>query len=131
MPQISFRVLGTPVGQGNMRRNPHTGKLYDTTKGLAEWRNNVASVAMLAKLKHGPFDGPAGVRIVFHFERPKTVKRLYPTVPPDLDKCVRAIGDALTASGLWGDDAQVCSIQADKRYSDWEGAEITIRELGE
>lgn len=57
-----------------------------------------------------------GIYITFHLEKPKTVKRLWPTVKPDLDKLVRAILDAGTGV-LWIDDAQVRFIEARKVYA--------------
>jgi Holliday junction resolvase RusA-like endonuclease len=47
--------------------------------------------------------------------KPKTVKRLHPTVPPDLDKLIRAVLDAMTAIAYL-DDGQVTEINAVKVY---------------
>lgn len=50
------------------------------------------------------------------------------TKPPDLDKLVRAIGDALTDAGVWTDDALVVGWYATKRATlpgETEG--VTIR----
>ncbi len=54
------------------------------------------------------------VRVEFILPRPKSVKRIYPAVKPDLDKLVRAVLDGLWPA--WGDDAQVVGLLASKRY---------------
>jgi len=67
--------------------------------------------------------------------RPKSIpksQRLSPIVPPDLDKLLRAIGDAVGQSGLiWGDDSQIVEISARKHYADnrQPGAVILIKSL--
>jgi len=48
--------------------------------------------------------------------RGKTVKREMPTVPPDLDKLIRAINDSATDAGIIEDDSQVIEIVAYKFY---------------
>jgi Holliday junction resolvase RusA-like endonuclease len=47
--------------------------------------------------------------------KPKTVKRLHPTVAPDLDKLIRAVLDSMTAIAYL-DDGQVTEINATKIY---------------
>lgn len=63
--------------------------------------------------------------------RPKWMKALgvFPKYSrPDADKLLRAVGDALEASGLVYDDAQFTSGTWDKLEvaDDWTGAEIRI-----
>lgn len=60
--------------------------------------------------------------------KPKSVKRKYPSVAPDLDHYVRAIGDALKGVTFL-DDCQVCEIVASKVYGEIEGVEITVSPL--
>ena len=52
---------------------------------------------------------------MFYLEKPKTVKRDAPTVPPDLDKLLRSL-DSLTGI-IWEDDALVTKITAFKKYA--------------
>ena len=52
-----------------------------------------------------------------------------PSKPPDLDKLVRAIGDALTDAGVWTDDALVVGWHATKRATlpgETEGVTIQL-----
>jgi len=53
---------------------------------------------------------------MFFMPRGKTVKRELPTVPPDLDKLIRAINDSATDAGVIEDDSQVVEILAYKFY---------------
>jgi Holliday junction resolvase RusA-like endonuclease len=61
----------------------------------------------------------------FHLERPKTVRRLEPTVKPDLDKLVRAVLDGITDARAWNDDSQVIAVWATKSYG-VPGVEIRV-----
>jgi crossover junction endodeoxyribonuclease RusA len=95
------------------------------TKGaaLATWRSSIA----LAARKAGAFPNrnPVTITMDFIFTRPKTVKRLMPTVPPDLDKLVRAVLDALTAIA-YIDDSQVVEIYAKKTYGLSPGVKVQV-----
>ena len=110
MPQGSMKVI-----------NGHI--LHSQGSALAVWRSTVALSARFAGAK--PVDGAIGIEIVFRAKRPKTVKRDYPTVAPDLDKYIRGVLDALTGIG-YQDDSQVIDIKAEKVYSDSPGADIKI-----
>jgi len=71
------------------------------------------------------------VRVEFILPRPKSVKRIYPAVKPDLDKLLRALFDGLHCSGhkLLADDSLVCNCQCSKRYligTESPGALITV-----
>ena len=97
--------------------------LHSQGSALAVWRSTVALSARFAGAK--PVDGAIGIEIVFRVRRPKTVKRDYPTVAPDLDKYIRGVLDALTGIA-YQDDSQVIDIKAKKVYSDIAGADIKI-----
>ena len=70
----------------------------------------------------------------FRFHRPKSLSKKvkHHTKKPDLDKLQRAIGDALTASGLITDDSCIVEWRARKVYAEQgkpSGASITIWEI--
>jgi len=123
---ISFSCDGTPVPQGSMKIiNGHI--LHSQGSALAVWRSTIALAARFAGAK--PLDGPVGVDVTFRVRRPKTVKREYPSVAPDLDKYLRAFCDSV--SGIcFNDDSQVVDIKARKVYSDTPGADIKIFPVG-
>lgn len=87
--------------------------VHTKSKELIAWRNKVAWEAVRAGCR--PVDGAVGIFIRFYIERGKTVSRAEPTVPPDLDKQVRSILDALTGIA-YKDDSQVTTISASKEY---------------
>lgn len=97
--------------------------VHNKTKELMAWRSSVGMAARLAGCS--PIEGPITISLEFHYARPKSVKRDQPTVPPDLDKQIRSILDALTGIA-YIDDAQVCQISASKAYGSPEGVNIVI-----
>lgn len=114
-------MAGQPIQQGSMRAF-NNRIVHNKTKELTAWRNQVALHAVAAGLR--PFDGAVGITLKFFYNRPKTVSRALPTVPPDLDKQIRSILDALTGVA-YKDDGQVVSIQATKEYG-LPGVEIAV-----
>lgn len=126
--RLSFEVPGRPVPQGSMR-NLGRRMVHDNAAILAPWRESVGWHA-LAKLPKG-WDpgGPMAVEAVFWLPRPKSHYRrgggLRPSAPwwpagrvGDVDKLARAVLDALTTVGVWGDDSQVVSLAAEKFYAE-------------
>jgi crossover junction endodeoxyribonuclease RusA len=119
---ISFRVDGQPIPQGSMKViNGHI--IHSQGSALAAWRSAIGLSAKLAGAK--PTLDAVSMTLVFIMNKPKTVTRLDPTVPPDLDKLVRAALDALTAIA-YKDDSQVIEIRAVKVYGDSPGVEVII-----
>ena len=93
------------------------------------WKKKVRLAAQEHRPEQ-PMDGAIVLVLRFFLERPKSVsekKRPYPTVYPDNDKLIRAIGDALTGI-IYNDDAQVVDIISRKRYGN-PGVEIEVFEL--
>jgi len=121
---IQFRVDGKPVPQGSMSAvNGHI--FHSQGSALATWRASIAIAARYAGAQPSP--KPISMTMVFIFQKPKTVTRSEPTVPPDLDKLIRAVLDGLTAVA-YKDDAQVTEIRAIKIYGERPGVEIQIVE---
>lgn len=117
-------VEGTPAPQGS-KRHVGNGRMIESSKKIGPWRKAVAD-----KFAHisEPLEGPIILMVVFLLDKKASVKRLWPTVPPDLDKLDRGLLDALTLAGVWKDDAQVTSIVSSKMYRGElpEGAIIAI-----
>jgi crossover junction endodeoxyribonuclease RusA len=109
---ITFQVDGQPVPQGSMKViNGHV--IHAKGSELANWRSMIALRAREAGAR--PHNEPVEIDMIFTMVRPKTVSRLEPTVPPDLDKLVRAVLDGLTAIA-YRDDGQVVRLSACKQY---------------
>jgi len=114
----SFFVEGIPVTQGSKcLGRTKTGRNYmrdvNGTR-LRDWRNTIAKTAIARKIEC--LTGPVELWCHFYLPRGKTVKREHPTVKPDLDKLMRAVGDALT-NIAWADDAQIIDHHSSKRYA--------------
>jgi len=63
--------------------------------------------------------------------KPKTVDSPLPSVAPDLDKLVRAVGDALAIAGVYADDSRIVRISARKVYAQGiePGASISVKTI--
>ncbi len=135
MRQISFFVEGVPVTKGSKTmirtkdgkyRMVEAGNLKKRNR-LKEWMKKVEWQASITIDK--PFCGPVALEATFFLEKGKTVKRDLPHVKPDLDKLMRAIGDAMQ-SIAYKDDSCLTDLTLRKRYVGELGAGcfITIRE---
>jgi crossover junction endodeoxyribonuclease RusA len=120
---ISFGVEGTPIQQGSMKFIRPGVMIHSRAVELATWRADIALAAKVAGCK--PIDSPIIITMRFRVKKPKTVKRDYPTVAPDLDKYIRAVNDGLTGVAF-NDDSQVIHITASKVYSDNPGVDIEV-----
>ena len=123
---INFFVDGLPVPQGSMK--VINGRvIHNKGSELAAWRS---AIALTARQKGArPLTDPIYIHIKFFMPKPRTVKRLHPSVAPDLDKLIRAVLDGLTAIA-YVDDGQVVSIVAQKAYGERIGAEISVGAWG-
>ena len=126
---ISFFVPGEPAPQGS-KRHIGNGRMIESSKKVKPWRDRVTAEAKTHVMDE-PMDGH--LRLIVNFYMPAPAKTRFGSRPagtPDLDKLVRAIGDALTQSKLIKDDARIVSLIAHKHWAlDAPGAEITIERL--
>jgi Holliday junction resolvase RusA-like endonuclease len=94
------------------------------------WRKAIASAVETAFVASGdrtPFTVPVVVYATFFMPRPKSVKRLLPSVAPDLDKLQRALGDALSVdSTALEDDALIVRWHTAKVYADDQDAGVRV-----
>lgn len=120
-------IPGIPAPQGS-KRHVGNGRMIESSKKVGPWRNAVAAAfADVAEHKKPLFPNEAlTVLAVYYLPRLPTVKRVWPTVPPDIDKLDRGLLDALTLAGVWEDDAQVVELWSIKQYADFEQAGCLI-----
>lgn len=141
-PQGSKRGVASFKGKGAGREI--TGiRQIEMSPHVKPWRTDVKEAAekAIADTGHVRFTGAVRVRMVFTADRPATVsrrKRPWPSVTPDLSKLVRSTEDALTAAGVWKDDALVVALTAFKVYAgehheslDVPGVRIKVEEMTE
>lgn len=119
---LSFFVAGVPVPQGSMKAITLKGKKFtqlisDNDATLKPWRSKVVDVATLARNLAGwpeNYNGAVELScrclLPMPATRPSAIRRAaigLRTVKPDLDKLMRAIGDALTIANVVDDDARI------------------------
>lgn len=66
-----------------------------------------------------PYDGPVCVKARFWLYKPRSPKFPIPATKPDLDKLVRAVGDALCPKhglGVLSEDSRIVGWEATKNY---------------
>ena len=137
MDSFSFFVPGEPITEGSTRAFASGQRVvvtHDRGPELALWRLAVKDAALKAAREAGwepRYDGPVRVTVIFYLPRPKSVpaSRYWPHVKPDLDKLVRAIGDALAPykrPGVLRDDSRIVEWTARKLYDDTPGAWVHV-----
>jgi hypothetical protein len=145
-PSFSVYVKGRPAPQGSKHLGEH-GQVREQSPYLAPWRGvwTGKEGTKSRRYQHGAI----GLAVYTEYARrsisPLTLPLFAkgvpvalgigfylgssPTEPPDLDKLVRAVGDALTVCRVFADDAQVVTLNAWKYSADPEhpqGAFITV-----
>lgn len=145
-PPLKFFVDGLPIAQPRAKARAFGGfaRVYDAPGKHDDWKMIVRTEARNAWVKSGNvaiWTGPLCVNLTFYFPRPKGHFRangelkpkapLWHTGKPDRDNSDKAVLDALTNLGIWGDDKQACDGRVQKRYGQRTGCEIEIKEAGE
>ena len=136
---FSFTVFGVdPAPQGSKKyvgtRRTAAGNniplIVESSPKLPAWRKAVSEAVKQAMIDSGDlskFDGAVKVEAVFYLTRKPSVKRAYPTVPPDVDKLTRSLLDSIGFGGIWGDDSQVVRLEVSKKYATGQsGVAVTI-----
>lgn len=126
--ELYFTALGVPRPQGS-KRYIGNGRFVEASN-VKPWRRCIAEAVKRAQTATGdetPFSEPVVVYATFYLPRPKSVRRLLPSVAPDLDKLCRALGDALSVdAGVIEDDALIIKWHASKLYADQRDAGVRV-----
>jgi crossover junction endodeoxyribonuclease RusA len=132
----NLRVIahGAPAAQGSKKAFKRGKKivLVEMSEHLPAWRAAVEAAArQAAGPDWEPIDGPVSIAGEIKLRKPKSTKFTnYPAGPPDADKLIRAVGDALTASGVITDDARVVHWCIKKVWAtELPGMDIEISEI--
>ena len=81
------------------------------SKGSKKWEKEIRTHLGGVEL----MEGPLSIELWFFLEKPKTAKRAYPSVRPDIDKLERTVLDAI--NGIIEDDSRVVNLESHKRYA--------------
>lgn len=144
LSRVEFTVLGLPQPQGSKTTIQQKGRrprMIEDNPMTGPWRSTVAAAAQEAMAGRQLRSGPLRLRAVFVFPRPqghfgtgrnegilKASAPLYCRTRPDVDKLLRAIGDACTGL-VFRDDAQIVIVQAEKHYGAPPCAHVVVEEL--
>lgn len=125
---LTCTIPGTPQQQGSKTRGAY-GAMYEANRNLKPWRAH-AITQLRAAWAGEPITHGVHVTARFIFARPKSHYRtgrnahllranapIFKTSAPDLDKLCRALGDALTQSGVLRDDALIVEWVARKQWA--------------
>ena len=134
MTVLTFHAEGTPAPQGSKIRTRYG--MFEASKRVNPWREIITQAAVQAgddAFLLGALKPPYRLDVWFFIPKPRTTKAAYPVAPTvgDTDKLVRAVGDALTASGLIEDDRFIVKLTAEKEWAVGEkpGAIIRVTEV--
>lgn len=136
---IVLEVPGQPVPQPRPRFSSRGGfgRAY-TPKShpVNAYRQAIVLMAQAKRLQ--PIAGPVTLSVDAVFERPPSHWRKYDLKPDapawpraDGDNILKAVADALTDAGVWGDDDQVVSWSIQKRFASRSQKARTVITFGE
>jgi len=119
---VIFNFPTDPVAKGRPRFAK--GRAYTPQRT----RDFEKLIKAMAKIQYNgePLKGALSVTIVFLIKKPKTVKREYPTVKPDVDNLCKSTLDSLNGIAF-DDDSQIIEINASKKYNAFGGIFVDIR----
>jgi len=142
--RVEFTVVGVPQPQGSKTTVTRKGRrpvVREDNPLTGPWRSTVGARAQAAMNGRQLRAGPLRLRAVFVFPRPaghfgtgRNAGKLKPSAPlycrtrPDVDKLLRAVGDALTGI-VFRDDAQLVIVEAEKHYGEPPCAHVVVEEL--
>lgn len=117
----TFFIAGEPAPQGSKTGRVVNGRvvMWESSAKVKPWRAAVTTITQQEMVRKGikTFTEPMELCLSFYLPRPKTVKREFPSVKPDLDKLIRSTCDGLKTGGLYTDDALIIAITATKQYA--------------
>jgi len=134
MTTIRFFVSGEPKPQPRPRAWARKfgaavrAGVYDNG-GADGWKAAIIAQANEHR-PAAPLTGPLEIAVSFYMPRPKghygsgrNAGKLRASAPlahtqkPDCDNLIKAVLDAMTVGGWWGDDAQIISMRTDKQWA--------------
>lgn len=135
-------IPGIPQQQGSKR--VFNGHSTEANKNLAPWRADAIHLlrSEMQRTEMPQLVGPVMVSAWFVYPRPKAHFRtgrhsgelkdsapLWKPSAPDLDKLMRAVGDALTQAGVVRDDALIANWSATKQWGPDVGVTVRVDSL--
>lgn len=123
MEKIEFTVPIKPIPKARPRKGLGGHFYVPSSKEEALLRYTIQPLAPDPK-----WTCPVKIEMEFSFEKPKSARRPYPSVRPDLDNLVKLTLDAM--KDFWKDDAQIIDLVAKKRYASTPSIRVSATPLG-
>lgn len=118
---FNFPIDPTPKGRPRFTKG---GRAY-TPKKTKDFETSIKKMAS-EQYRNGPIKDAISMTVVFIIKRPKSVKREYPTVKPDIDNFLKSLCDGLNGIA-YIDDAQIIEVNASKKYGPVGGIFVDIK----
>lgn len=120
MNPISLEVYIKPTPKQSVKFNKATGSFYKPSK-ITEAEHRILMTFLekygTKRLPYFQRGVPLQLKVKYILERPKTVKRGYPTVRPDFDNLTKLVCDSLEKYA-YDNDAQIVRAVIEKEYGD-------------
>ena len=128
--EIKFKILGKPRGKQRPRMCVRFGKQVTyTPKQTSEYEKLVKASYMAVSKMFFKKDIPLEIDITAFFSG-KYSDSGWATKKPDSDNIIKIVLDGLNKVAYY-DDAQICKIHFEKRYSEIPRVEVKIKKLEE
>ena len=131
MIQVFVPGIPQPQGSKNAYVRGTRAVLVEANKKLPAWRKLLTDKLEAANVGCNPLEGAVYLEVTFLMPKAKSNKKDFPYQKPDLDKLIRAVGDAATNAGVIKDDSQICEITANKHWGGQESDSGALIEFGE
>jgi len=126
LDQIELDFLPVPKQRPRKGRN---GSFYTPKKTIeSEERIKWTIVRIVKDNDRFPIKGAVNLHIYFEMKKPKSARRDYPTVKPDIDNVLKTALDACNGV-LFDDDKQIVKISAEQNYGPSDRTIIQIMSL--
>lgn len=122
-----FVVLGKPIPQPRHRvccQGGYARTYLPSDHPVHAYKALLVQGARAARIP--VMEGPVRLDIMFSFTRKSKQAREFKISKPDLDNLDKAVMDALTEAGVWGDDAQVAEKHSLKVWSTVDATSVFI-----
>lgn len=131
--KISIPVEPVPKGRPRLGQAKIKGSAFRTrpvafTPKATRIYESKLSHYINYKYSGPPLEGPLSLTVIFYVKKPKSTKRIYPEVRPDLDNYLKAVMDACNRK-LYNDDGQIVTLSSSKFYGDKPRIEILLTKL--
>jgi crossover junction endodeoxyribonuclease RusA len=132
--ELHVTIPGRPAPQGSKKQGEH-GQLREQSPYLPAWRAAIKAAVYreyqnlgIAPGELPVFTGPIAIGVTFWLAGDRRVDG-----PPDLDKLLRGLWDALTQARVWEDDSRVVEVlwarKAPHRPFQSMGADVMVRRV--